>query len=246
MSRNEGYHREYHVTRVRLWYPTIAYTLVCFAFVAKMALAGLPLAATVPTGVFFAALLVWMFATLRGTATFVDERGITIRRPRMLGGSLVLHWPEVQGIEVYLNPSFGARGGPRQMVVVYGVSRRRYLLPQLHDRNRFNVAHEVATLRGLWTLGRGEAWQPDPETSARIAYVRKHPLPLAFAALLGAVAGFVAGIVIFVIVLASGGYADGGSSAVSPVVLIGILPATAYVVTLVVLGVRRRADRQPR
>ncbi len=186
MSHGEDrYHREHRVTPFRLWYPTVAYTIASVGLVLRMATQGVPAVVTIPVAVLFAALLVWMFTALRAGATVVDERGVTIRRPRLYGGNLVLHWPDIQGIKTRMNPAFGQRGAPRVMVVLYIAGNRRYLLPHVHDRNGLDVAQEVATLRGLWTLGRGEDWRPDPETAAKIAYTRKHPVPLALVALLG-------------------------------------------------------------
>jgi len=245
MSRAEDrYHREYRVTPARLWYPTVAYTIASAALVLRMAVGGVPAVATILVGVLFAALLGWMFAALRGGATVVDERAVTIQRPRLSGGNLVLSWPDVQGIETEMNQAAGTRGAPQQMVVVYDSGGRRHLLPHLHDRSGLNLAQEVATLRGLWTLGRGENWLPDSDIAARIAYTRKHPMRLTIVALLGAVAAFLAGFVIFFVALISGGYADGGATVFSPPVLLGVLPITAYVATLVAVGIRRRADRQ--
>ncbi len=245
MSHGEDrYHREHRVTPFRLWYPTVAYTIASVGLVLRMATQGVPAVVTIPVAVLFAALLVWMFTALRAGATVVDERGVTIRRPRLYGGNLVLHWPDIQGIETRMSPAFGQRGAPRVMVVLYIEGNRRYLLPHVHDRNGLDVAQEVATLRGLWTLGRGEDWRPDPETAAKIVHTRKHPVPLALVALLGAIIAFATGIVIFFVVLVTGGYADGGAPAFSPLMLLGVLPIAAYVATFIVVGTRRRAKRQ--
>ena len=247
MSRaEERYHHEYRVTPARLWYPTVGYTFASAALVLRMVVEDAPVAATIPVGVLLAALLGWMFAALRGGATIVDERALTIQRTRLSGGNLVLNWSDVQGIEIEMSPGAGTRGSPRTMVVVYDSAGRRQFLPHLHDRSGLNLTQEVATLRGLWALGRGEDWLPDPETTAKIAYTRKHPMQLAIVALLGAIAAFLLGIAIFVVVLVSGGYADGGATVVSPPVLLGVLPGTAYVATLVIVGIRRCADRRRR
>jgi hypothetical protein len=155
----------------------------------------------------------------------------------------MLPWSDVQGIEIQMTPSAGTRGAPQTLVVVYDATGRRLILPHLHDRNRLNVPQEVATLRSLWTLGRGEDWTANTEVAAKIAYTRKHPVPLALMGLLGAIAAFLLAIVIFVVVLIAGGYANGGSTIVSPPVLMGVLPGTAYVATLVIVGLRRRTDR---
>jgi hypothetical protein len=156
----ERYHSEYRATPARLWYPTVSYTIASAGLVLRMATGGVSAAVTVPVALLFAALLVWMFTALRGTATVVDERGVTIRRPRLYGGDIVVAWTDVQGIETEVNRAAGMRGAPRLVVVIYAAGGRRRLLPYLHDRDGLDVAQEVATLRGLWTLGRGENWVP--------------------------------------------------------------------------------------
>jgi hypothetical protein len=245
MSRAEEqrFHREYRVAPTRLWYPTVAYTLASAALVLRMAAGGVPAAATIGVGVFFAALLTWMFLAMHGSATIVDERAVTIRRSRLLGKDLVLGWPEIQGVETRMNQA-ATRGAPRVLVVVYNAKGRPINLPHVHDRRGLNVVQEVATLRGLWTLGRGENWTPSPAVAAKITYARTYPMHVTIVALLGAIAAFLLAIVIFIVVLATGGYDNGGGALVQPGLLVGAFPGTVYVVTLVVVGLRRRADRR--
>jgi hypothetical protein len=240
----QRFSREYRAMPARVWSLTVLYTVASAGLVLRMAWGGVPPVATIAVAVFFAALLVWMFLALRGGATIVDERAMTLRRPRMYGGDLVFPWPEIQGIETQMNQAAGTRSALRVLVVVYDSKGRRHILPHVHDRNGLNVVQEVATLRGLWTLGRGENWVRHPDVAAKITYTRKHPLMLPIVALMAAVAAFLVGILVFFIVLIGGGYANGGATLVTPPYLLGVFPGSVYVITLVVVGLRRRAERK--
>lgn len=244
-AADQRYRREYRVTPTMLWYPTITYTIGSAALVLRMAISGVPAAATIPIAVFLAALLAAMFGVLRNHMTIADEGHLTIRRLRMFGGDRSLAWSEVQGIEVQANPGAGAaRGTPRQIVMIYTSAGGKFQLPHLHDRGGVDLWHEVAALRELWILGRGEDWRPNPQVAAKIAFTRKHPLQLAIVAMVAGMAAFLAGIVIFFIVLVSGGYADGGATVFQPVTLLGVFPGTVYVLTFVIVGLRRSAERR--
>ncbi|MFF5263092.1 hypothetical protein ACFY4C_29540, partial [Actinomadura viridis] len=154
-------------------------------------------------------------------------------------------WSDVQGIEIEVNHG-EAQGAPTRVAVLYDVSGRRCTLPQLHNRSTFDLAREVAALREVWMLHRGEDWAPVPEVADRIARSRRHSTPLvhiAFKTMLGAA---MVGTVLFLIALAAGMYtsADDTNALVAmmlhPLALLMVLPIVAFIGAFVIGTILRR------
>jgi hypothetical protein len=243
MHSEDRYHHEYRVSGGRFWYGMTAYVAVSVAGVLRLAARGVPAVIMIPVGVVLVAVSVLFIVSARVSATIVDESLVTIHGPF---GSHSRAWPDVQGIEIEMNPGTGARGAPRQRVALYDAAGKRYFLPHLHDRAGLDLAREVAVLREVWILGRGEDWVPVPRIAARIAETRRHPTPLSTVALLTAIGVFVVATMLFVILLLTGTY-DGNHGGVatvlSPFLLMLGVPTVVYIATLLIVAARRRADR---
>ena len=100
-------------------------------------------------GAALAALFLLVLRLVKVTATISDETHLTAR------GAFRSHataWPDVQGIEIEVNPGAGAQGAPAHVVVLYDASGHRRILPHLNDRNTPDLAREVAALREMWLL----------------------------------------------------------------------------------------------
>lgn len=241
----EVFRRTYRPSAPKRFYVVVVYTMATTSLVLRMALDGaVPLFVTIPVALLFVALLVMLAMAMFGSKTVADENGVTIRP---VFGTRSLPWSDVQGIEIHTNPNAAAPGRqPRFIAVVYDTAGRRFMLPHMTERTVPGLEQEVATLRAVWAARRGGDWAPAPAVVDRITRDRKRPLPAALVALTACLIAFLAALVLFVIVLAAGGYSDADSFAsrvLTPVVLIMGIPCATYVVALVVIVGRRRADR---
>lgn len=244
MTGYEGFRREYHASAAKAWAMVAGYTIISAALVLRLVSQGAPTVVTVPVALLFVWLLVFLGVALRKGGTIVHEDGLTIRG---LGSPRSVPWPEVQGIEIKLNPGGGTRGTPREWVIVYVSTGKRYLLPQLNDRNGYVLEYEVSNMRELWTRRRGDDWAPLPAVAAAIDYHRRHKLTAGTVALLTAICGELAGLVIAMVLLIAGAYANPDelpSRIFTPLVLFGVLPVGTFVVTWLVVGLRRRRERR--
>ncbi|WP_217214852.1 hypothetical protein [Streptomyces sp. AC550_RSS872] len=244
MIADDSHRREYRYSGGSwLWIGLAAPFVAGIGLIARMALDDeVPTTVPAAVGATLAALFLFVLRLVKVTATISDETHLTAR------GAFRSHataWPDVQGIEIEINPGAGAQGAPGQIVVLYDASGRRRTLPHLNDRNTPDLAHEVAALRELWVLRRGEDWAPVPEAANKIARVRRHPTPLVHIAVKMMFGGLVLGIVLFLLALASGVY-DGSEPNVfadivfHPMALCMVLPLGAYVGTFVVGAIVRR------
>ncbi|NGO13126.1 formate/nitrite transporter family protein [Streptomyces sp. HC44] len=201
-----------------------------------MAADGIPAAVTIAVGAAFAVGFVLLVLLIHATATISDERHLTIRgmfRRRRTP------WPEVQAIEIEANG--GSEEAPRWIAVLYDAAGGRYRLPHLNERSRQDFARDVEELREVWMLRRGGDWVPVPAALARMTEVKRHH-PVAIAVWVAFMAFWV-GWLIDLILVEMGVFDidddDYGSAKVlfHPVAL---MPVVAFIVTLVIVGVRRR------
>jgi hypothetical protein len=241
---NDPSRREYRYTGGGwLWFALAAPFLGGVGLVVEMALDDwVPIIVPLAVGVALAALLWFVVRLVKVTATISDPTQLTVRGAFR---SRATAWPDVQGIEIEVNPGSEAEGAPSRIAVLYDASGRRRILPHLNDRNSPDLACEVAALREVWTLHRGEDWSPVPAVTEKIARMRRHPTPLvhiAFKTMLGA--GMV-GAVLFLVALASGVY-DGvdtnpfAGTIVHPLALFVVLPLVAFIGAFVVGTLHRR------
>lgn len=240
------YRREYRFTGSRSWLGvgSIVPAAGAASLVLDMANEEMPIAVPLATGTAFAALFVFLARLVLATATISDERHLTIRGAFRMRSTA---WPDVQGIEIEANP-LAAEGSPRRVAVLYDVTGSRYALPYLNDRSSPDLTHEVAALREVWLMRRGENWRPTPEVAARIARRRAQLTPLWLIALLPAFFAFWVGMGIFVFALIAGVYPQDtdpdpsvlAETVLHPVALFAGLPAVASVTALVVAVIRRR------
>lgn len=238
------YRREYRYSGGSwLWLGLAAPLVAGIGLIARLALDDeVPVAVPAAVGAALAALFLLVLRLVKVTATISDETHLTAR------GAFRSHataWPDVQGIEIEVNPGAGAQGAPAHVVVLYDASGHRRILPHLNDRNTPDLAREVAALREMWLLHRGESWAPVPEAADKITRARRHPTPLVHIAVKVMFGGLLLGIVLFLIALASGVYEGPDSNALAdtvfhPLALCMVLPLGAYVGTFVVGAIVRR------
>jgi hypothetical protein len=241
---DDSYRREYRYSGGSwLWVGLIAPFVAGIGLIARLALDDeVPMIAPAAVGAALAALFLLVLRLVKVTATISDATQLTAR------GAFRSHataWPDVQGIEIEVNPGAGAQGAPSQIVVLYDASGRRRILPHLNDRNTPDLAHEVAALREVWTLHRGESWAPVPEAADKIARMRRYPTPLVHIAVKMMFGGLLLGIVLFLIALASGVYDSSDTNAFAdtvfhPLALCVVLPLGAYIGTFAVGAILRR------
>lgn len=203
---------------------------------------GIPTLVPLAVGAALAAMLLFVLRLNKVTATISDAHRLTVR------GAFRSHataWQDVQGIEIEVNPGAEARGAPGRVVVLYDASGRRLTLPHLNDRETADLTGEVAALREVWELRRGDDWAPVPKAADRIARVHRHPTPLVQLAVRGLLGGLVAGIVLFLFALNTGVYGGFGDKTVAdvvfhPLALLVVLPLGGYIGTFVIGAVLRR------
>ncbi|WP_141311158.1 hypothetical protein [Streptomyces spinoverrucosus] len=199
-----------------------------------------PTTVPVAVGAALAALILLLVRWFNATATISDGNHLTVQ------GAFRSHataWADVQGIEIEVNPGAGAQGAPIRIVVLYDASGRRRVLPHLNDRNTPDLEGEVAALREVWMLRRGDGWAPIPKAADKIARMRRHPTPLVHIAVKAMLCAFLLAIVVFLIALASGTY-DGSDDVTDtvfhPLALFMVLPLGVYIGTFVVGAILRR------
>lgn len=161
MTADDSDRREYRYSGGSwLWVGLAAPFVVGIGLIAQMTQDDdVPVVVPGAIGAVLVALLVLVLRASTVTATITDATHLTAR------GAFRTHvtaWPDVQGIEIEVNPGAGAQGAPSRMVVLYDASGRRRILPHLNDRNTPDLAHEVAALREVWMRHRGEDWTPAP------------------------------------------------------------------------------------
>ncbi|GAB2604614.1 hypothetical protein GCM10027168_41940 [Streptomyces capparidis] len=244
MMLNDPYRREYRYAGGSwLWVGLALPALGGIALIARMAVDDeVPIIVPAAVGVALAALSLFVLRQVKVTATISDETCLTVRGAFRSRGTA---WPDVQGIEIEVNPGAGAQGAPSRIVVLYDARGRRRILPHLNDRNTPDLAREVAALREVWMLRRGDDWAPAPEAADKIARMRRHPTPLVHIAVRAMLGAFLIGTVLFLVALAAGMYDGTDTNAFADVVfhpfaLIGVLPLMVYVGTLVVGAILRR------
>src|SRR6266702_3302582 len=204
-----------------------------------------PPAVVIPLVALFAVLIALLAWTLLRTATRTDAEHLTLQRPYPFH-SKVFRWADVQDIEIEVNRQAGQRGQPTYVVAMYDAAGKRHLLPHLHDRNNLDLARTADTLRRIWLRQRGADWAAIPNVTVTIQRERTRPMPAINSAFIALGAAIVLGIVVFVVVIVSGGYQDENSvtaTVFSPAVLIGGFPVAAFVITWVVVALRRRTSR---
>ncbi|KUL20856.1 hypothetical protein [Streptomyces regalis] len=244
MIADDSYRREYRYSGGSwLWLGLTAPFVAGIGLTARMALDDeVPVIVPAAVGAALAALFLFVVRLVRVTATISDETHLTARGAFR---SRATAWPDVQGIEIEVNPGAGAQGAPSRIVVLYDASGRRRTLPHLNDRNIPDLAGEVAALREVWMLRRGEDWAPVPEAADKIARVRRYPTPLVHIAVKMMFGGLLLGIVLFLIALASGVYDGSDPNAFAdivfhPLALCMVLPFGAYIGTFVIGAILRR------
>ncbi|HYS36408.1 MAG TPA: hypothetical protein VEO01_12325, partial [Pseudonocardiaceae bacterium] len=85
-----------------------------------------------------------------------------------------------------------------------------------------------------------------PNVTVTIQRERTRPMPAINSAFIALGAAMVLAFIVFVVVIVSGGYQDENSvtaTVFSPAVLIGGFPVAAFVITWVVVALRRRTSR---
>ncbi|MFI9815611.1 hypothetical protein [Saccharothrix variisporea] len=177
MTVGDPYRREYRNSGGEwLWVGVAAPLVGGAALVVRLVLDDeVPGAVPFAVGTALALLVVLVVRLAVATATISDQSGLTIR------GAFRRHttaWSAVQGIEIEVNPGAGARGAPNRIVVLYDATGRRRFLPHLNDRSTADLDGEVAALREVWALCRGEDWVPVPVAVEKIARTRRYPTPL--------------------------------------------------------------------
>lgn len=244
MIADDSYRRVYRYSGGSwLWLGLAAPFVAGIGLIGRLALDDeVPVMVPAAVGAALAALFLLVLRLIKVTATISDETHLTAR------GAFRSHttaWPDVQGIEIEVNPGAGAQGAPGHIVVLYDASGRRRTLPHLNDRNTPDLAREVAALREMWLRHRGDTWAPVPEAANKIERTRRHPTPLVHIAVKAMFGGLLLGIVLFLIALASGVY-DGpdtnplADTLFHPMALCMALPLGAYIGTFVVGAILRR------
>jgi hypothetical protein len=109
----------------------------------------------------------WL-ALVSGTRT-TTEALIT----RGFGRTRVTPWEQVSAIGIESWRGRRTAFTPQQVAVFYDGAGTRRLLPNLIDRGRLDLTHEVTLLRGIWQRHRGPAWEPTPPAPAPAR--RGHP-----------------------------------------------------------------------
>jgi len=241
---DDAFRREYRLAKTGLLWGLCAPAVVPgVALVVDLALDDeVPAAVAIAVGAVFAALLLWVVLSVTGAATIVDATQVTIRGAF---GSHATAWPDVQGIEIELNPAAVRRGLPERIVVLYDSSGRRLVLPHLNDRAVADLEGEVEDLRAAWMLRRGEDWAPVGKAADKIARARAYPRPLAHIAVGAMLCAMMAGTVLFCVILVTGLYDVISENPVTetlfhPAAVIGVMPLLVYIGTLVIGGIRRR------
>lgn len=177
--------------------------LAAVGLVVRMSLDDwVPAFVSVLVGLGFAAFFGFLVYLVTVSATLVDEKQVTVRtafRRRSVP------WSRVQGIEIQDNPGAG-QAAPQLVTVLYDADGKRYFLPHLHDRAPLDLEEEVAELRQAWRERRGPGWTAVPEVADRIDRIRQGESSPWLNGALGAAAGFLIGIVAFVVALNTGVY----------------------------------------
>jgi preprotein translocase subunit Sss1 len=244
VSAVDPYRREYRYSGGSwLWLGLAPVLLAGVGLIVRMALDDeVPIVVPAAVGAALAALFLFVLRLVMVTATISDATRLTARGAFR---SRATAWPDVQGIEIEVNPGAGAQGAPSRIVVLYDASGRRRILPHLNDRNIPDLAREVAALREAWMLRRGDDWAPVPEAADKIARMRRHPTPLVHIAVQTMLGAFLLGGVLFIVALAMGVYDGSGTNAFAdvvfhPLALSMVLPLGVYIGTLVVGAILRR------
>lgn len=243
MTADHAFHREYrYPSGGWLWTALAAPAAAGVLLVVRLALdEDVPAFVPVAVGALFAALILFAVRAGTGSATIVDGDRITIRNAF---SSHATPWPDVQGIEIEINPGAG-RGAPDLIVVLYDAEGRRRILPQLNEKNLPDLEGEVEALREVWMLRRGEDWAPVGKAADKIARARAYPRPLAHIAVGAMLCAMMAGTVLFCVILVTGLYDVISENPVTetlfhPAAVIGVMPLLVYIGTLVIGGIRRR------
>jgi hypothetical protein len=244
MTVDDPYRREYRKTDGSwLWIALGAPLAAGVLLVLQTALDDdIPTVVPIAVGAALAALLLFVLRLNTVTATISDAQSLTVRGPFR---SHATAWQDVQGIEIEVNPGAEAQGAPGWVVVLYDASGRRLTLPHLNDRETADLAGEVAALREVWELRRGDGWAPVPKAADKIARTRRHPTPLVQLAVRGMLGGLVAGSVLFLVALNTGVYDGLGDKTVAdvvfhPLALMMVLPLGGCIGTFVVGAILRR------
>ncbi|MFB4318396.1 hypothetical protein [Actinomadura sp. 21ATH] len=240
MIADDPYRREYrHAGDGWLWVALASPFLGGVVLVVGIALEdGVPIIVPLAVGAALAALFLFVVRLVTVTATISDRTHLTVRGPFR---DRATAWPDVQGIEIEENQG----EAPGKVAVLYDAAGRRRTLPHLNDRGTVDLPREVAALREVWALHRGEDWAPVPKVADAIARTRRHPTPLvhiAFKAMMGAA---MAGTVLFLIALATGMYAKNDAHAfvammAHPLALLMVLPLAAFIGAFAIGTLRRR------
>lgn len=243
MTADHAFHREYrYPSGGWLWTALAAPAAAGVLLVVRLVLdEDVPAFVPVAVGALFAALILFAVRAGTGSATIVDGDRITIRNAF---SSHATPWPDVQGIEIEINPGAG-RGAPDLIVVLYDAEGRRRILPQLNEKNLPDLEGEVEALREVWMLRRGEDWAPVGKAADKIARARRYPRPLVHVAVMAMFLGLAAGVVISLVMLATGMYDVINENPVTealfrPMTLILAMPFLAYIGTFVIGAIVRR------
>lgn len=229
-----------------LWIALAPGVIGAVFLVLRMAMDGVPVAATVAVAVGFAALFGTLVRATFRMSTLVDEWCLTVRGAFR---SRVLTWPEVQGIEIRQNIDPGGGNAPTRVAVYYDEDGRRRDLPHLNDHSwPAFLDREVAAIRETWLRGRGDGWAAVPRVERRIARDHRHDMSPGLIAMVAAGFAFVLGTVLFVILLVTGAYGTniGPKEFVDtyfhPFVLMLAAPVGVFVVALVTVALLRRRE----
>lgn len=198
---------------------------------------NVPLWVVVLTGVFFAGFFGAGIALVRRAGTVIDGQGISIRS----GFRTRFHaWSDIQDVQEQPNPLAGMAHQASRIGVVYDTRGSRIELPWVNDLSRAHLDSDIALVRQVWTMRRGDEWRPNravrsdvvgqPAPDLRVA------LDVQIDALVNAAGAFLLGALVYVALLLNGGYAGEDTFAdrwLGAWQLLALLPLATYVGTLV-------------
>lgn len=154
MTVGDPHRREYRNPATEWWVGLAIPVVGGCGLVVRLALDDeVPTAVPFAVGTSLALLIVLVVWAVEAAATICDRTGLTIR------GAFRRHtvaWPDVRGIEIEVDRGSARRGGPALIVVVHDAAGRKRVLPHLNDRAVRDLDGEVAALREVWALCRGE------------------------------------------------------------------------------------------
>ncbi|XBB69996.1 hypothetical protein ABFU82_12010 [Nocardioides sp. WV_118_6] len=216
--------------------------LVAVGMVVKMAYDDVAWWVTALVGAFFAAFFAAGVTMIMRAGTTIDGAGVVIRssfRTRRYS------WAGVQEVLVEANPVAGLPRQAARVAVLYDASGARVELPWCNDLVRADLDADVASLRVIWLARRGDDWRPAPAAAGAVAAAWSgrawSGVAIAMDALLAAMAVFLVGVVISVVLLVAGAYGDDSFADrwLPPVVVLAVLPGLAYVGWVVAALARR-------